>query len=110
MGASSRACSRGHVEAEHRPDQVGEHQRVLRLGRELLDADPAGLRQRDRLGGQVEHGAAEGLDLRPLVVGQRQRADPGAQMGLGLLEPDHGHPLDALDQELEPGRRSGPSS
>ena len=91
-----------HVQAEHRAEQVGQHQRVLGLGRELLDVDPrVGLGQLERLGGQVEHGAAEGLDLGPLVVGQRQRADPGLEIRLGLLQPDQRHALEPLDQELD---------
>ena len=38
-------------------------------------------------GRQLEHGPAQGLDLGSLVNGQRQRADDGSEVRLGLLQP-----------------------
>ena len=98
----------GHVQTHHRPDEKGQNQRIGRLGRKLVDIDPSlRVRQLQRAGRQVEHGAAQGLDLRSLVLRERQRAYTGLEIRLGLIESDQLHPFHALDQELDPGRGAG---
>ena len=61
----------GHVQAEHRADQVGQAQRIAGLGGQLVDVDVClGLRQLEDLAGQLEHGAVERLDLGAGIVGE----------------------------------------
>ena len=63
--------------------------------------------QLERPGRQLEHRPAQGLDLGARVVGQRQRADTGPQVRLGLVQPNHGHALDTLHQQLDSRPRAG---
>ena len=92
-----------HVQAHHRPDEKGEDQRIGCLGRELVDIRPTlRMRQLQRPGRQFEHGAVQGLDLRPMILREGQGAYPGLEIRLGLLQMDQLHPFHALDQELDP--------
>ncbi len=64
----------GHVEAEHRAEQVDEAQRILRLGDQLLDVDRhLHLGQLQHAAGQVEDGPIDRLDFRAAVLRLRQR-------------------------------------
>ena len=56
------------VQSEHRGDQEGQHERVRRLGRKLVDIDGArGLGELDDPGRLLKRVAMEGLDLKPFV-------------------------------------------
>ena len=68
VGASSRACSFATSRLIIDPTRKARIKRIGRLGGELVDVEPAlRMRQLERAGRQLEHGAAQGLDLGPLV-------------------------------------------
>ena len=68
----------GHVEAEHRAEQVGEAQRIRRLGGELLDVDRhLHLGQLQHASGQIDDGAIQRLDLGAAVLAAPATAGRG---------------------------------
>ena len=92
----------GHVEAEHRAEQVGEAQRILRLGDQLLDVDRhLHLGQLQHAGGQVDDGAIQRLDFGAVVLRLRQRLHARLEERLGLLGSQQADALDALDDQLD---------